>query len=212
MVLPRCILYGTLVLLQINIQFVMSNETMPVAEVAVADAQEQNSYEFAFHVLPTVAEGEVEGIFSSLKELVTKQGGTLLDEEAPDRFELAYDIVKHIDGKNRKFSSAYFGWIRFSAESQKIDALTEAIEARPELLRYILIKLTKVEQENPFRFHEALAAEKMVTTVEESKVMPDISTGAESSEDTSEVKTEDESEEGEVDEKKLDEALETKSL
>lgn len=190
----------------------MTEEKMPAAEANVVFDDEQNSYEFAFHVLPTVAEGEVEGVFNSLKELITKDGGEIFDEEAPERFELAYEIVKPLEGKNRKYSSAYFGWVRFKAESEKIEHLTEEIEARPELLRYLILKLTKVEEESPFRFHEALAEEKTVTTVEESKVVPDLSTGAESAEDTSEVKTEDESKEGEVDESKLDEALEKKDV
>ena len=191
----------------------MSEEKMPAAEAAVATHDdEKNSYEFAFHVLPTVAEGEVEGVFNSLKELITKEGGDIFDEEAPERFELAYEIVKHSEGKNRKYASAYFGWVRFKTDSENIETITENIEARSELLRYLLVKLTRVEEENPFRFHEALAAEKTVTTVEESKVIPDLSTGAESSEDTSEVKTEDESEEGEVDESMLDEALEKKEV
>ncbi len=185
---------------------------MPAAEANHAFDDEQNSYEFAFHVLPTVAEGEVEGVFTSLKELITKDGGEIFDEEAPERFELAYEIVKHLEGKNRKYASAYFGWIRFKSESHNIAHLTEEIEARPELLRYLIIKLTRVEEEHPFRFHEALAAEKTVTTVEESQVVPDLSTGAESAEDTSEVKTEDESAEGDVDESALDEALESKEV
>jgi len=191
----------------------MAEEKMPAAEAAVAaQSDERNSYEFAFHVLPTVAEGEVEGVFNSLKELITKDGGEIFDEEAPERFELAYEIVKHLEGKNRKYASAYFGWIRFKAESDKIEHLTAEIEARPELLRFLILKLTKVEEEHPFRFHEALAAEKTVTTVEESKVVPDLSSGESSAEDTSEVKTEDESEEGDVDEEALDEALENKAL
>lgn len=192
----------------------MTETKMPAAEAeaVVAHDDERNSYEFAFHVLPTVAEGEVEGVFNSLKELITKSGGEFFDEEAPDRFELAYDIVKHIDGKNRKFSSAYFGWVRFYAASSAIEPLTQAIEEKSELLRYLLTKLTRVEEATPFRFHEALEADEKVTTVEDSKVVPDVATGAESAEDTSEVKTEDESKEGAVDEAKLDEALESKKL
>jgi len=192
----------------------MTETTMPAAEAAVANTgsdDERGSYEFAFHVLPTVAEGEVANVFETLKGIITKNDGELFDEESPERFDLAYEIVKHIEGKNRKFTSAYFGWVRFKVQSDAIAALTEDIEAQSDLLRYILIRLTKVEEEHPFRFHEALKDEKMVTTVEESSVVPDVSTGAESVEDTSE-KNEDESEEGDVDEKALDEALEKKEL
>ena len=143
----------------------MSEETMPAAEAA-----ERNNYELAFHVLPTVAEGEVSGVFESIKSLITTNGGELGNEEAPERFELAYEVIKHIEGKNRKFSSAYFGWVRFVSEAESIAMITEGMDENASLLRHMVLKLTKVEEANEFRFHEALESEKMVTDVEEAPV------------------------------------------
>ena len=162
----------------------MSEETMPAAE-----AVERNSYELAFHVLPTVAEGEVSGVFDTIKALITTNGGELTDEEAPERFELAYEMVKHIDTKNRKFGSAYFGWVRFSSEASAIEAIKEGMDENANLLRHIIIKLTKAEEADAFRFHEALEEEKVVTVdavapVEEEKKV------VEEKEETEEEKTE----------------------
>ncbi len=185
----------------------MSDEKMPVAEAVVADEREFNSYELAFHVLPTVAEGEVAGVFDTIKAHITKAGGEIFDEEAPARFDLAYEIVKHTEGRNRKYSSAYFGWVRFKSEAEAIAVITEEVEADNNVLRYLLTKLTKVEEENPFRFHEALASQKMVTDVDESAVVPDVTTVA--AENDGEDESEDEVEESaEVDESEIDEALE----
>tara|TARA_B100000745_G_scaffold276411_1_gene206379 strand:+ start:205 stop:768 length:564 start_codon:yes stop_codon:yes gene_type:complete len=183
----------------------MSETTMPAAEAA-----ERKSYELAFHVLPTVAEGEVSGVFDAVKALITTNGGELFDEEAPERFDLAYEIVKHIEGKNRKFQSAYFGWVRFNAQAQAIAEVTQELEADTNILRYMVLKLTKVEEENPFRFHEALAAEKTVTTVEESAVVPDVTTVEKTEEPVEEKKEEEEKTEEatEVDQKEIDQALE----
>jgi len=192
----------------------MTETTMPAAEAAAAASSEdeRGSYEFAFHILPTVAEGEVPAVFAALKDIITKAGGELFDEEVPERFDLAYDIVEHLEGKNRKFSSAYFGWIRFKAVSAKIEEITSEVETRTDILRYLLIRLTKVEEENPFRFHETLKDEKMVTTVDESKVVPDFTTVKESvpvqkEDDAQEEKKEDTKGDGEVDETELNEAL-----
>ena len=143
----------------------MSEETMPAAEAA-----ERNNYELAFHVLPTVAEGEVSGVLETIKTLITTNGGELTDEEAPERFELAYEVVKHIDTKNRKFSSAYFGWVRFSSEAAAIEAVNEGLDENTNLLRHIVIKLTKAEEADAFRFHEALEQEKVVTVDAEAPV------------------------------------------
>lgn len=156
-----------------------------------AEAVERNSYELAFHVLPTVAEGEVSGVFDSIKSLITTNGGELFDEEAPERLDLAYDIVKHIEGKNRKFSSAYFGWVRFKTEAEAIAVITEELDTDTHILRHLLIKLTKVEEANPFRFHEAMAAEKTVRTVDEAPAkkedIEETEDGVEETEDTSEL-------------------------
>lgn len=163
----------------------MSDTTMPAAEaVGVMLDDERNAYELAFHILPTVAEGEVQGVFESIKALITKDKGEVFDEESPERFELAYEIVKHMEGKNRKFTSAYFGWVRFRAESSIIEPLLEEIDAKSEVLRHLLIKLTRVEEENPFRFHQALAStKKMVTTIDEADLTATESVVAEEGQD-----------------------------
>ena len=130
----------------------MSETKMPATEAN----QELVSYEFAFHILPTVAEGEVAGVFDKLKNHITKIGGQITDEESPKRFDLAYEIVKYLEGKNRKFGSAYFGWVRFQLESAKLNELTETFDESKELLRFLLIKLTKVEEQHSFRFHDSI--------------------------------------------------------
>ena len=139
-----------------------------------AEASEVARYELAFHVLPTVAEGEVPAVFENFKAALTKAGVEIIDEEAPARFDLAYEIVQYLEGRNRKFTSAYFGWVRFTAQPEQIDAVSEVVEGTKELLRHLLIKLTKVEEENPFRFHEALEVKQVenVEDVEVSKEAP----------------------------------------
>ncbi len=145
----------------------MSETNMPAAEAAVASEKEVTSYEFAFHVLPTVAEGEVPSVVEILKAHITKAGGEIFDEEAPKRFDLAYDISKYIEGKNRKFSSAYFGWVRFRLDAASLTALTEHLEGTKEVLRYLLVKLTKVEEQNPFAFHDSIVDRKVRTISDE---------------------------------------------
>lgn len=174
----------------------MSETTMPATEADVASAHEdeRNSYEFAFHILPTVAEGEVPGAFEELKALITKAGGEFITEEAPERIDLAYEIVKSIEGKNRKFASAYFGWVRFKLPGENIESLTEAIDNQPFILRYIIIRLTKLEEAHSFRFHENRKSVKMVEIVDEAPVT------------LGETQTEEEKP-AEVSEKELDESL-----
>jgi ribosomal protein S6 len=126
----------------------MDKEHMPAADAA--------HYELAFHVLPTVAEGEVADVFASLKSVIEKAGGTVTAQEEPKRFDLAYEIVKYLEGRNRKFTSAYFGWIRFTLVPAQLVEVTETLEGENRILRHLLIRLNKMEEANPFMFHESL--------------------------------------------------------
>lgn len=146
----------------------MSEEKMPTIEAEIVDdsAEERNSYELAFHILPTIAEEEVSAVYADLKAAITASGGEMFAEEAPERFDLAYEIEKHFEGKNKKYRSAYFGWVRFKAMPEAAVAITEEVDGNVNILRHLLIKLTRVEEENPFNFHEAIKAQKQVTDVE----------------------------------------------
>lgn len=144
----------------------MTETNMPVTEAVVStDEQELVAYELAYHVLPTVAEGEVKAVTDTIKQLITSHNGTIFDEESAERFELAYEIEKYLDGKYRHFGSAYFGWIRFRLAPVAIKALAEDVEGEKLILRHLLTRLTKVEEANPFRFHEAIK-DKRVTTID----------------------------------------------
>jgi ribosomal protein S6 len=140
----------------------MSDTTMPAIEAEVpTDEQEIASYELAYHILPTVAEGEVMTVESELKYLITKAGGEIFDTEEAERFELAYEIDKYLEGRYRKFNSAYFGWTRFKLAPNALAALTEHVDEHKQLLRFLLVRLTKVEETSPFKFHEALVDTKI---------------------------------------------------
>jgi ribosomal protein S6 len=141
---------------------IMSETTMPAAEATTTAFDERTSYELAFHVLPTVAEGEVARVFEEIKAHISQTGAEITSSETPERFELAYEIVKSIEGRHRKFKSAYFGWVRFKVMSDQVEHLTEAIEGRSDILRHLLIKLTKTEEAMPFFFHPALDTNKSV--------------------------------------------------
>ncbi len=172
---------------------IMTETTMPAVEATQDNFDDRNSYEFAFHVLPTVAEGEVASVVDAIKTHIAKNG-EIISEENPERVELAYPIVKSMEGKNRKFTSAYFGWVRFKLEADKLGALMDDLSIETRILRHLLIKLTREEEVHPFRFHENRKSVKMVEVFKGDEVL-------------SEVQTEEE-EHVEVSEAALDESLE----
>lgn len=181
---------------------------MPAAEATDVDI---TSYELAFHVLPTVAEGEVEAVFKTLKDIITTHGGAITLQEAPERFDLAYEIVRYLEGRNRKFSSAYFGWIRFTADPAQIDNISQAVTEVKELLRHMLIKLSKNEEEHPFYFHEALEEPQVenievdaeTAVVEPAKTETEAETETEATEEESQSEEKEAPKDGEADAEKV---------
>lgn len=172
----------------------MTESTMPTTDAAPEAelSDERSSYELAFHVLPTVVEGEVADVLTALKDVITAAGGTVTDEEAPERIELAYEIIKYVEGKHRRFHSAYFGWIRFTAMPDMISTITEAVETNPSILRHLLIRLTAAEEANPFWYHEAQRAVAQVTDIDEDELA--------TADDASDASTEDTESDSETDE------------
>jgi ribosomal protein S6 len=140
---------------------------MPATEAKDGYTDEVRSYEFAFHILPTVAEGEVPETLSNIKAHITNAGGDIFDEETPERIDLVYPVVKHLEGKNRTFASSYFGWIRFRMDGEEMTHLEEELRADGSILRFLMVKLTKDAEANPFRFHEHRKSLKMVEVVDE---------------------------------------------
>ncbi len=160
----------------------MAENTMPAAEANTeAYTDEVKSYEFAFHILPTVAEGEVPDVLTKIRAHITNAGGDIFDAENPERLDLVYPVVRHLEGKNRKFTSAYFGWVRFRIASEKIDGIKEELDSETNILRSLLLKLTKMEEAHPFKFHEHRKSLKMVEVSEEGEIVKEALTETETS-------------------------------
>jgi len=136
----------------------MALTNMPATEATVGD--EMSHYEFAFHILPTVVDEEVPGAFGDLKALIEQAGGHITHEEAPQRFDLAYTVVTHSEGKNFKYNQSYFGWVRFMMEPEKIESLKTEIAHEGRVFRHLILKLTKGESEHPFKIFEVRSRRK----------------------------------------------------
>ena len=128
---------------------------MPAVEATAAGVlDERDQYEFAFHVLPTVADGEVAGVVDDLKKLIKTHGGEVFDEEAPQRFTLAYEIRTSVEGRHVRFTNSWFGWIRFALTREELVKMEEELSHRVDILRHMITRLTREEVAHPFRVFE----------------------------------------------------------
>lgn len=102
-------------------------------------------YEIGYHLLPTVDESKILEEVSKIKSFVEENGGSFVGEGFPKITNLSYDIHKNVNSKNLAFNKAYFGWIKFYMDTEKILAIKSKIDNMPNILRYIIVKTVKEE-------------------------------------------------------------------
>lgn len=97
-------------------------------------------YELGYLLAPTAPEAEVPALVDALKAAIQKTGGEARSEGAPEFIDLAYTMEKSIASKKMKYSQGYFGWIKFEAAPEAMEALKKALDGMTDVVRYILIK------------------------------------------------------------------------
>jgi ribosomal protein S6 len=99
-------------------------------------------YELGYILVPTTPETEVEGKIDGLKAVITGVEGNILSTGAPEYIDLAYTMEKNVASKKLKWSQGYFGWIKFDAAPEALEAIKKSLDANLDLIRYILVKTT----------------------------------------------------------------------
>ena len=100
-------------------------------------------YEIGYHILPTVSEEELPGEVGNVKELVESNGGLFISEDFPKLRQLAYSISKNIDGRKQDFDKAYFGWVKFEIDPEKIATIKKGLEGNKNILRFLIIETVR---------------------------------------------------------------------
>ncbi len=107
--------------------------------------EESNSrvYELGYLLVPTLEEAEVPVVFGNLRELVSSLGGIAISDEMPKMLTLAYPMVKVVANLRNKFKTAYFGWVKFTMDSDKILEFKKRLRLEPNFIRFLILKTVK---------------------------------------------------------------------
>lgn len=109
-------------------------------DMGEADEAEGRVYELGYHILPSVATSDLEGEVETISKTLKKLKAEVVAERPPRLIDLAYTIEKKIDGVNRRFDTAYFGWVAFELPADTIAELKSAMDTNPVILRHLIIK------------------------------------------------------------------------
>jgi ribosomal protein S6 len=121
----------------------------PMSETEIKDKnvteEEANSriYEVGYLLVPTISEEDLPVVFGNLKELVSALGGIHISDEMPKMIQLAYKMVKVVSNVRNKFNTAYFGWIKFTMDSDKVLELKKKLDLDPNFIRFLILKTVK---------------------------------------------------------------------
>lgn len=107
------------------------------------ETSKKQIYELGYHFLPTLSEDEVMKATTALKAELSTIEATVIAEQNPALMTLAYEIGKDIENKNRKFATAYFGWIKFEVATEAIEGFKELMDKNANILRFIILKTVR---------------------------------------------------------------------
>ena len=102
------------------------------------NANEKKVYEIGFLFVPSIADVALAEEFGTLKSKIETIGGVSIAEEFPVLIDLAYEMSKTISNKKIKFVQAYFGWIKFEIETDKINMIKVYADGSDKIIRSLI--------------------------------------------------------------------------
>jgi ribosomal protein S6 len=96
-------------------------------------------YELGYHLVPSLGEEDLALRVEEIQQVVAKSGGEMISEGSPELIDLAYTVVKKSAGANQRFTSAYFGWMKFEILPEAVLGVEEMCKSNQYILRHLLV-------------------------------------------------------------------------
>ena len=100
-------------------------------------------YEIGYLIVSSIPEEKVAGQVSAIKDVLAKHKAEVIADESATLRPLAYTMVKKIGTVNRRFDSAYFGWIKFEAAPVEVRLIEKEVKEVESILRLLLINTVR---------------------------------------------------------------------
>lgn len=112
---------------------------------ALSSKEDSNSrvYELGYLLVPTISLEEVPAVYGNLKELVNSFQGDPISDEMPKLLSLAYPMLKVVANARTKFTTAYFGWVKFMMDPDQVLELKKKLDLDTNLIRFLILKTVK---------------------------------------------------------------------
>lgn len=112
---------------------------------------EGNVYELGFLLVPEITEEKLPEAFGSVKEVITKHGGVGISEEFPKQMPLAYTIERSFKNKIERYNEAFFSWIKFELDGEKVKDIDAELRLRGDVVRFLIVSTVRENTMSPKR-------------------------------------------------------------
>ena len=149
-----------------------------MTETETAEKTAGKVYEVAYLVSPNVGEEKVGEVVSRVKASLEKGGAFVIADEYPRFRPLAYTLVKPLGGKNEKYTTAFFGWVKFEGPVSVLETLKADLDRDADIVRFLIVKTDreiKVTNRAPMYRRESVKREPLVKAVADEQAAPAIS-------------------------------------
>ena len=95
------------------------------------EKENKKEYEMSYHLVPDIPEDKIDSETIELKNIITENGGDIVQADLPKKRRLAYPI--------RKQNQAYFGVVHFDADKDGLDKTKKALALCKKILRFLIL-------------------------------------------------------------------------
>lgn len=110
----------------------------------IIEEANERVYELGYLLVPTLTAENIPAVYGDLKDLITSTfKGQVISDDMPKTMTLAYPMLKVISNVRNKFDTAYFGWVKFTMDTDQITELKKKLDLDPNIIRFLIIKTVK---------------------------------------------------------------------
>jgi len=105
----------------------------------MSEAENKKEYEMSYLLTPDIPEDKIDSEAIELKNIITENGGDIVQTNPPEKKRLSYPVKKQ--------NQAYFGIVYFNTDKDGLDKIKKALAFYKKILRFLI--LSKIIKPKP---------------------------------------------------------------
>ena len=105
----------------------------------MSEAENKKEYEMSYLLKPDIPEDKIDSEAIELKNIITENGGDIVQTNPPEKKRLSYPVKKQ--------NQAYFGIVYFNTDKDGLDKIKKNLAFYKKILRFLI--LSKIIKPKP---------------------------------------------------------------